>query len=59
MIYTPKEVCERLRLSDLGYANPEKTLRRWVSRKMIQCTHVGKKIVFTEEHITSYLKGKR
>ena len=58
-IFTPEETAEILKMSKLGFDDPVKTLQVWVWKGLIECTHVGRKVVFTRAHIRAYLSRKQ
>jgi hypothetical protein len=58
-VFTPEETAEILKMSKLGFDDPVKTLQVWVWKGSIGCTHVGRKVVFTREHIRAYLSRKK
>src|SRR4051812_43721698 len=50
-IYTLEEAAAILKLRELGYSNPLRTLRDWARHGKIPHSHLGKRIVFTPEDI--------
>lgn len=59
IVFTLEEAAEILRLKALGYADPVKTLRRWVIRRKIPHTRIGRNIAFVQENIDEFLKSCR
>lgn len=60
---TPAQAAAWLGLADLGYPDPEKTLREWASRRQIQSVKIGNRVAFTLRALRSYterqLAGQR
>jgi len=51
---TPAAAAAWLGLADLGYPNPEKTIREWASRRQIQSVRIGNRVAFTLRALRSY-----
>ena len=54
-IFTPEEAAKMLRMADLGFPDPVKAIKAWARKGIIECAHIGKKVVFTRAHLRAYL----
>lgn len=51
---TPAAAAMWLNLAELGYEDPERTIRDWAARGKIQSVKVGNRVAFTLRALRSY-----
>lgn len=51
---TPAQAAEWLGLANMGYPQPEKTIREWASRRQIQSVKIGNRVAFTLRALRAY-----
>lgn len=58
-VLTPKEAALYLGLDRLGCAHPEKTVRSYVNRGLLECVMIGGRMAFLRDQLDRLLQSRR
>lgn len=58
-VLTPKEAALYLGLDRLGCAHPEKTVRSYVNRGLLECVKLGGRMAFMRDQLDKLLNARR
>lgn len=58
-VFTPKEAAEYLGLDRLGIEDPERTVKRYVARGLLECVKLGGRMAFMRDQLDKLLNARR
>lgn len=58
-VFTPAEAAEYLGLTRLGVVDPERTVKRYVARGLLECVKLGGRMGFMRDQLDKLLNARR